>query len=669
MRFRIANIHPLIKLIFITLLIALIPGIIYLNLYRDLETTAEQINISKSKDLITDISREISSDVKYISEFAANVTASEAFRKAQSTEDIFWFRFNLDPKRNPSVPYDGIILRRINGDVIFRVGQQPKRQMKRIVRNAGAIQSEEYIPVSKAKRFEVVEQRYLLILDIPIYDEGKNELTGYAAVVKELDEKYLDGLHPLTDFRIELFDSERLAHIQWSSYQPLQFDDFYSNIGRVYFRVNGKAEQEFIINLAESGDSPSDIYLRAVFPSSLLTEDEKRPLYSIATMMIFVALYILAATLLMYKYFCRPMIEISHNIRRLLIQREVKPAELDDSVLYKERLLSNLTALVDSYKRELQAVGSRLNYLTKHKLPLLDFYQCASLEEKLRKALAYLKEYGFSANAAIVKSQMRESRKIEPILVNFEEDDYYDYGALGEYLDLIEDVQAQERPVELNSVQLPDSLGYRTLAALKLGRYEDIDYFLISLTNNEVETELVQIESLEMLSKGLFLSTIEYERISRLRDEVYRLSCFSDIRQHVIDGESKEEILTGFIQAIAQQFAITECAYYQYDQDKSKWERKVHYGPRDSGNLCPEVDDDTDALIEQAVRTGQISMHETTDSCEMAAPVSIKQSLYGVVRASSKNPIDNSNLKILAGLTDELSAALERLSGVESNRS
>ncbi|MBD3232212.1 MAG: hypothetical protein GF315_00650 [candidate division Zixibacteria bacterium] len=669
MKFRLANIHPLIILIFITLLISLIPGIIYFNLYRDLETTAEQISVSNSKDLITDISQEISSDIKYITEFVANVTASEAFRKAQRDEDIFWFQFNLDPERNPSVPYDGIVLKRIQGDVIFQVGAQSKRQMKRIVRKSGAIKSDEYIPVPKAKRFEVVGQRYLLIIDIPIHDEGRREITGYATIVKELTEEYLAGLHPLNDFRVEIFSSEKLAHIQWSSYQPLKFDDFYSNIGKVYFRANGEAEQEFIINLAESDDSPSDVYLRAVFPSSLLAEDEKRPLYSIITMMAFVALYIMAATFLMYRYFCRPLVEVSHNIRRLLIQREVKPAEMDESAPFKDRLLSNLIALVDSYKRELQAVGSRLNYLTKYKLPLLDIYQCASLEEKLRKALVFLKDYGFSGNAAIVKTQIQESREVEPILVNLEADDYFDYSRLGEHLNSIEDLQSRQRAVEMDLVQLPEDFGFRALSVLKLGRYDDFDYYLISLTNKEADTELVQTEPLEILSKGLFLGTIEYERVSRLRDEVYRLSCFSDIKQHAINGESKEEILTGFIQAIAQQFAITECAYYQYEEEKRKWERKVHYAPRDSGNLSSEVDDDTDALIEQAVRTKQISIHETTDGgYELAAPVRINQSLFGVVRASSQNPINNSNLKILAGLTEELSAALESLSNVESDR-
>ena len=258
------NTSFIIKLLLLAVLTGLPPGLLYLNLSTNLANRARCVSESLSARFVDDITGEIRRDAEDLRNVAAGFITSRSFIQAIKKKDRFWFKINLNPKRNDHSLYDGIAITDQGGKRIFGSGTLPPKMMyrKRDVVSRQNFPSQSLY--SDSYRIDFADQIPLLLIDEIIPSGKRGEIGGIITISRKLDPGYFKKLSRRSGLIIELFPQNKIPLINWAEYSLTKPNQYPSDYDEYYSKSLEDGNTEFIILLKSNEGGGQNLNLKAI---------------------------------------------------------------------------------------------------------------------------------------------------------------------------------------------------------------------------------------------------------------------------------------------------------------------------------------------------------------------------------------------------------------------
>ncbi|MCP4634208.1 MAG: response regulator [candidate division Zixibacteria bacterium] len=661
MKFRLGKYSFFIKLLFLTTLTGLPPSLLYLNFSSDLTKKAEMVSHSLSRQFVDNIIGEIDNDVEELRKITAGLITSQSFSQALKNKNQAWFAINLKPGRNQYSLYDGIAVTAQGGKRVYSAGELPPKLLRR---KQGTTTQKSIITESSYTsnyRIDFTDEIPLLIIDEIIPSKNKNEIAGIITVTKKLDDWYFDRLSRKSGFDMAILPRDSIPRINWATYIALPSFNQNSGYKEFYVRNSGNGKAEYIILLTGKSNPIDSINLRVYAHDEAIVQAAKAGV-PVILIPILLLLYIITISYLLYHHFGKPIGEIRHRLYKLILNRNIQPGEVYGNLSDKDIIISNLTALSDSYQKEIRFINEKSQNYQKYREPLLGISSAISFKEIMIGTCDYLESYGLSRYGVLVKYKAEVEENADILFTyGFHNKDNNALAFItgGEWFSS----RPQSGPGSSYSVNLPENSEYPYLVILNLGEYHNYQYSLICPSSADHNVLSGYEDSIKLLCSIIMSRVIDFQKINSINSEINKVRAISRLAESFISGDNPEEMMVSFVSGCRQEFNLEFCSIYTVDSTQGILNRKSYIGEYNNELSKEVIGFNDDNIIAIAHNTAHPqNTPQSSIQFELAIPLIKHSKVFAVFYAfSNRHNFDNNdNLEIISSLVENLTTQLGR---------
>ncbi|PJA27323.1 MAG: hypothetical protein CO189_07390 [candidate division Zixibacteria bacterium CG_4_9_14_3_um_filter_46_8] len=380
---------------------------------------------------------------------------------------------------------------------------------------------------------------------------------------------------------------------------------------------------------------------------------------STITLLIFSLLCMIAVPVILMRYRFQAIAELRHRLSLLVNQRNLKSTASVKRLSDRDIIISDLAALIDSYKGETNDLWMRLEDIRKYQTPILDIYAECLNEEGIRAALNKLGRLLNLNSSAIIKIN-HQSEETPELLIE-----------AGPQNSIIRDFIISQKCSfgdlrgsdfgQMFSLKLTENSDSNFLMALPLGRVKEKSYCIIGISNpgNSSPPEFCKDE-LAAFTRAFTIRLNEYEELNELHKNIEGSNRALGLTNILLDDGPAEGTLANFVRGCCEMYGLRSCAIYCLQSQSGEWIRKAFFGSYIEDQRWKRLEyeaNDWDG------KEGPDNYHifESEENCEAVFALKNGSSIQGVLRVLKSKSIDETDLLAPKELTQKLAVFLWRM--------